>query len=183
MRIFCNRFLFALFFIGIFSAHAANIQKNVSLESKMKAVFIYNFTNYIGWPAAIAKDVFTIGVIGPSDIVVPLKEIAETKTVQGVPIRIRYFETPEKIDSCQILFVSSPDKGKITGILAKTKGASVLTVGDAPGLAAQGIAINFVIIDGKIRFEINTDALGDAGLKVSSHLLKLGILVEALSHE
>ena len=40
------------------------------------------------------------------------------------------------------------------------------------------MAINFVIIKGKLKFEMNRRAIEDAGLQASSQLLKLAILVE-----
>ncbi|MCK4640786.1 MAG: YfiR family protein [Candidatus Marinimicrobia bacterium] len=49
---------------------------------------------------------------------------------------------------------------------------------NSKGFANEGVAINFVTVEGKIRFEINIRALESAGLRVSSQLLKLAILVK-----
>jgi len=51
-------------------------------------------------------------------------------------------------------------------------------VGDGKGFGSRGLAINFVLVDGKLKFEINTRALSIARLDMSSQLLKLGILLE-----
>lgn len=42
---------------------------------------------------------------------------------------------------------------------------NVLTVSDSPGLAERGVAINFVVVEGKLKFEINTATLKRAGCR------------------
>jgi hypothetical protein len=49
----------------------------------------------------------------------------------------------------------------------------VLTVGESPDFLRQGGIINFVLEDGKVRFEINQDAATQADLRISSRLLRL----------
>lgn len=63
-------------------------------------------------------------------------------------------------------------------ILQKVKHKNILTISDSKGFAYRGVAINFIIVKGKRKFEINTDAIDRAGLRVSSQLLKLAILVK-----
>ncbi len=59
---------------------------------------------------------------------------------------------------------------------ARVKGTLIVT--EKSGLAAQGAAINFIIVDNKLKFEANTKSINKADLKVSSQLLKLAILIE-----
>ncbi len=54
----------------------------------------------------------------------------------------------------------------------------MLTISEEPGMAKQGTAFNFVIINDKLKFEANLKAIYLAGLKAGSQLLKLGILVD-----
>ena len=56
--------------------------------------------------------------------------------------------------------------------------STVLTVSDTNGFAHQGVIINLIKVDNKIRFEINPAAAERAGLKISSHLLRLARIVE-----
>ena len=53
----------------------------------------------------------------------------------------------------------------------------VLLVADVPGFASDGGMIGFVFEEGRIRFEINREALDRAKLKASAKLLKLARLV------
>ena len=77
-----------------------------------------------------------------------------------------------------MLFISNAFAPRLEGVLEKLKEKSTLTISDTPGLASRGAAINFVLANGKLKFEINRRTLNEAGLQASSQLLKLAILVD-----
>ncbi len=64
------------FLLFIFSA-PAQMADDISREDQIKAVFIYNFTKYIQWPESDTSEVFIIGVLGNSNLVIPLRRIAQ----------------------------------------------------------------------------------------------------------
>jgi len=106
-----------------------------------------------------------------------LDKIASTKTVGNKKIAVRRFESPGDCAPCHVLFVSSSEAERLDGVIAKTKGAHTLVVGDTEGFARRGVAINFFIERNKVRFEINPAAARRAGLKISSKLLRLARIV------
>ena len=57
-------------------------------------------------------------------------------------------------------------------VITKTS-LPILTVGEMDHFAENGGAIGFCTEDNKIRFEVNLDAAGKAGLKISAKLLAL----------
>ncbi|MFC1538612.1 YfiR family protein [Candidatus Latescibacterota bacterium] len=150
----------------------------MNLEDKLKAVFIYNFTKYIQWANNDTSGTFKIGVIGDSEIIIPLKEIGEKELVNNRKIEIKHCQNIWDINDCNILFISASEKNQLQDILNKVEYENILTVGDSNGFANEGVAINFVIVEGKLKFEINSSAFNKAELQVSSHLLKLAILIE-----
>ena len=79
--------------------------------------------------------------------------------------------------ACQIIFVASSEKQQAREILRGLRGASVLTVGDTAGFAGLGGIINFVVDEGRVRFEINVKAAERAHLKISSRLLTVAKLI------
>jgi hypothetical protein len=146
-------------------------------EYKLKAAFMYNFIQYIDWNSATpGSNEFIIGIIGHSDIDEPLHEIALSKTGSDKKIIIRHFNTPEEITFCHILFIPRETPIPLNAILAKVP-KGTLTVSEKRGYARQGTAINFVLVDNKLKFESNLKALNASGLKASSQLLKLAIIV------
>ncbi len=150
----------------------------ISLENKIKAVFVYNFTKYIEWVDDDTTDSFEIGIIGDSDIIFPLQEIAEKALVNKRKIEVIHFQDIQDINSCNILYISASDADELRDILKKIDDRNILTISDSTGFALEGVAINFVIIDGKVKFEINISVINKTGLLVSSQLLRLAILLD-----
>ena len=87
------------------------------------------------------------------------------------------------VGDAQILFVGAPALPELPRILAGTRGKPILLVGDSPGLAKQGVAINFflkpdILGAGKqLRFQINPEAMEGRGLKVSADLYDVAQIV------
>ena len=157
---------------------AAEARARASLEDKVKTAFLYKFTKYIQWPGGEPAEEFKIAVLGESGIAEPLQELARETPAEGRKIRTELLGSVEDIDRCHILFISASEKARLPEILKKTEGRNVLTVGESQGLAARGVVLNFVVVDGRLRFEINRRAAARAGVQISSELLKLAILVE-----
>ena len=176
MSHFSTNFLTSHFSTGFYTF--ANVNEDVNLEDKIKAVFIYNFTKYIQWPNYDTIETFDIAIIGDSEIIIPLKEIGEKELVNNKKIEIKHYQNIQDINVCHILFISASEKSQLQNILKKIENKNILTISDSNGFANKGVAINFVIVEGKLKFEINSNAINQTGLQVSSHLLKLAILVE-----
>ena len=77
----------------------------------------------------------------------------------------------------QLLFVGSAQEAQFAALEHALHSLPVLTVGESPGFATLGGAIDFVPQGDKIRFEINIDAAEHAGLKISAQLQKLATVV------
>jgi hypothetical protein len=144
-------------------------------ESNLKAAFIYNFTRYIEWNDNNPD--FVIGVIGSSLTEKPLREIAATNKVKNKRIVIVNYNKPEDIGNCNILFIPGHSPFQLSSILANVN-RSVLTISEEPGFAKLGTALNFVLANDKLKFEANLGVIYISGLKVSSQLLKLAIIVD-----
>lgn len=145
--------------------------------SALKVAFVYNFTRFVQWPQAPAGRPFVIGVIGDPVMEGHLRVLEqEAKRVEGRPIQIRAYATPEAIAPSEILFVGAQARGQLEAILRRTAGWPTLLVGDGPGDAARGLAIELFRkpdIFGKterLGLRINPGAIKDRGLKVSAQL-------------
>jgi len=66
-------------------------------------------------------------------------------------------------------------------ILNELRKDPVLTVSDIPHFVQRGGMIRFVPEDNRVRFEVNLGAAQDAGLILSSELLKVAVNVERSS--
>ncbi len=148
----------------------------ISKEYQIKAVFLFNFAQFVQWPAhtfACEDEPFGIGVLGDDPFGSFLDENVQGEKVGGHPIVVRRYSRLEDIHSAQILYVSNSESKRLTKILAALKGKNVLTVSDIENFARSGGMIRFVMEGGKIHFRINMGSAKNAHLKISSKLLRL----------
>lgn len=144
-------------------------------SARYQALFIYNFTRYIEWPAFDSQE-FVIGVLGNSEIRNELQTITNGKKVGLKNITIKKFLTPEEISNCQILFVSDEISSTVSAFSSSLQNKNTLIITERPGLINKGSGINFVINDGKQKFELSRVALNKTGLKVNNQLIDMAIL-------
>ncbi len=147
-------------------------------EAAVKAVFLFHFLRYLQWPGELDRELCPIVVLGDSAIWEPLQEIAAKKTNGSVLLRVRRCAELKDTGRPRILFLSDSSAFLLPETLEKFRGTSVLVVGETEGLARRGAAINFVLRDDRVKFEINLEALKKAGIQAGSQLLRLAILVE-----
>ncbi|AHM61212.1 hypothetical protein D770_14790 [Flammeovirgaceae bacterium 311] len=146
-------------------------------DYKFHTVFIYNFTKYIKWPDDTQGNSFVIGVLGKSGITNPLKEMAASKTVNGKPIEVKVFNSIDEIKDCQMIFLPSNQSKELAAMRTKLANTSTLIISEKSGLAQQGSAINFVMNDGRWKFEVNQASTDLHGLKISQELLKFALKI------
>jgi hypothetical protein len=147
------------------------------LETNLKAAFLYNFTKYIDWQMGPDDSDFIIGVIGSSPVEPVLEEIARTGTVDGRRIKIRHVDRLEQVGGCQLLYISRKRHLGLPEVLSKV-GRGEIAVAEESGAANSGAGFNFILSGDKLKFEANIRALSSSGLKISSQLLKLAIVVK-----
>jgi len=166
-----------LFILSSFTTVFDFTQDHSANEYNLKAAFIYNFTKYVDWNSSSGENEFIIGVVGHSAIYVPLEIIANTKSVNGKRIQLRQFSSLNNYTFCNAIFISKNTDQSIEEILEKVERKGTLIISEKNGYALKGSAINFILINNSVKFEINTNKLKVAGLNVSSQLLKLAIIV------
>ena len=146
-------------------------------DEMFKSLFIYNFTKNIEWPAEYQSGDFIITILGNSPIVGELEKISRLKKVGAQPIVIQKVNDASEIGKCNLIYITPSKSSQLSAILTTIEKKPIVIVGDKDGLAAAGAGLNFVKIEGKQKFEINTTALQRNGLKVNSYLSTLGIEV------
>jgi hypothetical protein len=148
-------------------------------EYQVKAEFIERFTRFIEWPRGAPNGgPFVIGVLGTDPFRGYLDKMAAGRKIKGRPVEIRRFRDIAAVDSCDVVFISSSERGRLQAVLARTDSRPILTVADSNGFASSGVLVNFYTSGDTVRFEMNETAIERSGLRVSAKLLKLARLVE-----
>jgi hypothetical protein len=155
----------------------ANVYAAPPTDNEVKVGFIHNIAGFVEWSAASpvtgAMKLCILGQTRFTEAAVLLQGKQVGETVWEVqPVNL-----PANLNECQVLFIAASESGNLRRVLEGIKGNATLTVGDSNGYAAQGVMLNFYPEQGKVRFEINVDAVRRAGLKIGSHLLKLARIV------
>lgn len=146
-------------------------------NEKFKALFMYNFTKYVEWPASLKSGNFVIGVLGNSTISEELKVIAGKQKVGGQTIVVKVCSSVSDVEGCHMLYIPSNKSESLSEVTAKFGGKPLLIVTDKEGLASRGACINFVLDGSKLRYEISKSNIDTKGLGANSSLFSLGIPV------
>lgn len=146
-----------------------------SLEYAVKATFLYKFAMFVEWPPGSfeqASSAFNLCVVGGDPYGGGIREAVEGQSIGKHPIVLRQLAKAERQSGCHAMFVWDSTMQSVAEALDAVSGTPVLTVtdsalGDTPGL------IHFVIVDGRVSFDIDTVAAARNRLVISSKLLAL----------
>jgi hypothetical protein len=145
---------------------------------KAQAMFIFNFCRLIEWPASYRTGPFKIAVLGTTAVADELDMYTRGKKVGSQEIQIIRFKSVEEINSCHILFVPFARSKQLTEIASAVQGdgKSVLIISEKNGALNEGSAINFIIQEDKLKFEMKGENASKHGIKVSSKLQEMAMM-------
>ena len=149
-------------------------------EREIQATFLFNFAQFVEWPAAAFADPrapFVIGVVGDDPFGAILDIVVRGEVIKQHPFAVARARRVEDIGACHVLFVSASEAPRYPEILGALQGRPILTVGDADGFATSGGMIRFVTENRHVRLRINLNAARGAGLTISSQLLRAAEVV------
>jgi hypothetical protein len=156
--------------VCLYAAHGVVHAQEATLEYRVKAAYLYNFTKYVEWPpAALGSGPLTLCVAGRNPFGSALSDIVRGEEIGNRPIAVRVLLEPE--DGCHVIFV--PQGAATPAYLRSARMRPILTIGEGADFIAQGGIISFIVEGGRVRFEIDQVAAERVGLRVSSRLLRL----------
>ena len=144
---------------------------------EIHSMMMYNFMKYVHWPPTATSGDFVIGVIGEPDVYATLTQWYGTKTKGAQKIVIKQFKSAEDLSDCHVLYIGKSKSGDLEDVLAKISGKPTLVITNKAGLAKKGSGINFKTVNGKLKIELNQEAVASANLKVSSQLTGMAIII------
>jgi hypothetical protein len=144
---------------------------------EIHAAMLYNFIKYVQWPNEGDAGDFVVGVIGDENVFNTLKTWYDGKPKGSKKYVIKKLASAAEAGDCQVVYVGKSKSREFEAIKTSVTGKSVLTITDGNGLGQKGSCINFKVIDGKLKFELNQAVVTSANLKVSSQLSSMAIMI------
>jgi len=148
-------------------------------EYEVKAAYLANFGKFVTWPArsGVTSDApFQICILGQDPFGPTLDAAVAGETINGQPEAAKRISNSGEATDCRVLFISSSKDAQLKTILADLNKSSILTVGEMPQFCNRGGMVQFVLTGNRVRFQINLSATANAGLMLSSELLKVALV-------
>lgn len=150
-------------------------------EHQVKAAYLYKFLDFVEWPAAAfdgPKSPFVIGVAGADALADELDALVARRRVESRPVQARRLRPGEAASGLHVLFVGRGAGARAATWLAATARQPVLTVTEVDDALPAGSTINFVMLDKRVRFDVDLRSAEARELKISSRLLGVARRVE-----
>lgn len=144
---------------------------------EIHAQMMYNFIKYIQWPNDAEPGEFVVGILGEEDVYNTLKGYYDGKAKGAKKWSIRKLSSADEAGSCSVVYIGKNKSGQFENVKAAVTGKPILTITDSFNLGKKGSCINFKVLDGKLKFELNQASVTSSTLKVASQLSSMAILL------
>lgn len=142
-------------------------------ESELKAAILVNMLLFVDWPTQASQpaDRLTLCYFeaGP---VAQVLDLLNGKVIKGKPLQVLLVNATTAA-GCHALYLSPNDDTALARVVPNLRSSGVLLVGDSPGYLQRGVMLNLEVNDGRIVFDVDLRAARQAGLVVSSKVLRL----------
>lgn len=145
-------------------------------NEKFQALFVYSFTRYLDWPDEYKKGHFVITIVGTSGIKKELESIASKQKIDKQPIKVKTVNNINEIKYSHIIFVSKNKAKLLPNIVNSIGNMNTVIISEDENGIKNGAAINFTVIDGKLKFELRQSNLQARNIKYNKSLTSLAIL-------
>lgn len=145
-------------------------------DNPTRALYIFDLARYIDFGPGFADSAsFKIGVLlGDYDLIDEMMKLARTRNrIQDKPVRIAGFRNLESLTHCQILYLNKNAGFDLKKVKEKISGQKTMLITE--GYEFRESMLNFIVVDGRPRFDINEDYLRKEGLSVPQELLFMAI--------
>lgn len=141
---------------------------------ELKAAIVLNFLRFAEWPRSESTNSITVGVYGRSSFAQVLRRTLEGKAVNNRALHVVELKYPTELQSCDAIYFATTKETDVRQILNSPQGANALSIGESKDFLQLGGAVNLLVIDGRMSFEVDLAALDRTGVAISSKLLRFG---------
>jgi len=157
--------------------------RGLAQEEKYISLYLQNFTRYIELPEEKRTEDFVIEVLGHVSVYEKLKERFDGKKIYNQPVIIRNYINAEEMGEPHIMFVGHWQSNQMPEVMKNLEGSPTLIVTEKEGMINEGAAINFVIREGKIKYEFKKAHVRERGCVLIRGYGNWGLLLNDLAEK
>ncbi len=164
--------LWKLLLASVFAFICLNIYSQAGFDNPTRALYIFDLARYIDYgPGFADSSSFTIGVLlGDYGLIDEMMKLVKTRTrIQDKPVRIAGFKNLESLTHCQVLYLHKDAGFDLKKIKEKIAGTQTMLITE--GYEFRESMINFIVVQGKPRFDINEEYIKKENMSVPESLL------------
>ena len=172
---------FFIFLVFLLSAKVVNAQ-NPSFDNAGRTTFILDIARYVSWKNTNKMDIYRIGILDRDSVFYEsFSEICQNKTIQEKPISVKYFDKIVDVEGVDIVFLNRNTGFDIDLVYQQVAGKQVLLLSE--NYPFHKSMINFIVVGGEKRFEINQARMDAEGFKVPVTFAALAVKSELDWHK
>jgi hypothetical protein len=164
--------------VGMLSMPALSQNAVRYSEDTVKAVFLYRFTGFIDWPqSAMSASEFRIAILDSDGVADALGRLLAGRSIQDKPAHVYKIKRAQDLGAADMVYVGSDRAEDLATVITLVADRPILIVSSEIGGLEHGSAVNFLLVDQHVRFEVSLAAASRAGLKISSDMLSVATRV------
>lgn len=166
------RFLKVPVLVTVFSLFHTNAFSQAGFDNPTRALYIFDLAKYVDFGPGFSDTAsFKIGVlVGDYNLIDEMANLSATRNrIQDKPVRVLGFKNLDKLTHVQVLYVNRNAGFNLDRIKEKIAGKQTMLITE--GYEFRESMINFIVVDGKPRFDINEELVKREGMSVPQNLL------------
>lgn len=147
-------------------------------EDAVKAVFLYRFTGFIDWPRSTqSASEFRIAILDSDGVADALGRLLAGRSIKDKPAHVYKIKRAQDLGAADMVYVGSDRAEDVAAVATQVADRPTLIVSSENGGLERGSAVNFLLVDQHVRFEVSLAAASRAGLRISSDMLSVATRV------
>ena len=147
-------------------------------EAAIKAVYLYNFANFVKWPPKTTGAAFNICTLGDDEVTALLPSVIDGEKLGSTKLQHKPLTLSDPLDSCHIVYLTTMDDMSFAKVQETVSGYPILTVSDQAGFAIRGGHIEFGLLRKRVHLIINRRSVDISNLRVSAQLYRLATVID-----
>jgi len=160
------------FALGSFAATVPAQQRD---EREVRSAYVFNLIKYLDWPGDRRElCIIYAGDPGTGEV---MQKMLDGKTIASQVIHVVQQPSDDQLERCVVAYFGDAKPEEMRKGLERLHGKSILTVGETEAFARDGGMIGLVKMNDSIQIQVNLEATHQAGLRISSRVLDLAVIV------